>query len=392
MKKLLLLAFFASAINVNAQWTQTVYNSGPVYCLLPVGSDVFVGTGYGGGIRKLSNDGTTQTAMNTGLVLNGYSEVRSIIQSGSTLFASVGADVFKSTDNGATWVADSVGLPDLIAIWSMTSDGSTIYAGTSNGVYFKTISGASWTAGSTSGFIDKNIYSLAVIGSDLIAGTGYGIYRSSDGGNTWTAKNTGLASPQAVKAFLVDGTKIYAANKNRFAVSTNNGDNWTELFMFGSGNISDIVKTGTNIFIAEDYGWGVGLSQNEAAAVQQNTGLNYNKVNALAISGGYLYDGADGGGVWKRALSEMGIVSVNTMEQKDANILIYPNPSSGKFIVNSQITGGEISVYNITGQKVHQRISLSTAQPIDLSNQPRGIYFVQVKEGEKTYNQKLIVE
>lgn len=398
MKKTLLKTILFSSLALlgwsnlsHAQWTQTAVTSLPVFCLLPVGSDVFVGTGFGAGIRKLSSDGTSETAMNNGLPLGGSTQIRSIVHNGSTMFAAVNGDVFKSTDNGENWVADSVGLPDFIAIWSMLADGSTIYAGTSKGVYFKTEAATSWTAAVNSAFtLDKNIYSLAVLNSTIFAGTGYGIYRSTDGGSNWTAANTGLASPQAVKAFLVDGTKIYVANKNRFCVSTDNGDNWTELFMFGSGNISAIVKLGTNILIAENNGYGVGLSQNEAAAVQQNSGLNYNKVNALAISGGYLFDGADAGGVWKRSLLKMGVVGINEWG-KINRINVSPNPSNGKFEIKYNASSQEwkIEIYNMLGEIVPHSIN---ADVVDISNAPKGIYFVKIYDGTNLITKKIIVQ
>lgn len=72
---------------------------------------------------------------------------------------------------------------------------------------------------------------------------------------------------------------------------------------------------------------------------------------------------------------------------------VFPNPSTGKFTIDSKITKGEISIYNLLGEKVF----LSTVQQIngsaiDLSYQPNGIYFINVKTERESLTQKIIIE
>src|SRR3990172_4164378 len=68
------------------------------------------------------------------------------------------------------------------------------------------------------------------------------------------------------------------------------------------------------------------------------------------------------------------------------------NASNGKFTLSSEITKGEISVYNVEGEKVYS----STIQPsnhstIDLSSHPNGIYFINIKTENGIANKKLII-
>lgn len=84
-----------------------------------------------------------------------------------------------------------------------------------------------------------------------------------------------------------------------------------------------------------------------------------------------------------------GILNLNN----SANISIYPNPTTGKITV----TGKNISsleIYNTLGEKVYVTTynKNKTTSEINLSNQPKGIYFVKIKDGAKSHTRKIIVE
>lgn len=82
-------------------------------------------------------------------------------------------------------------------------------------------------------------------------------------------------------------------------------------------------------------------------------------------------------------------VGINEFIQPN-NISFYPNPSEGIFTVDHKFTNGEISIYNSLGKIILQsQINESTSQ-IDLSEQPSGLYFVQIISDSKYYSEKLI--
>ena len=90
------------------------------------------------------------------------------------------------------------------------------------------------------------------------------------------------------------------------------------------------------------------------------------------------------------------IFSVGIIENNSSMIIIiYPNPSNGKFIIEmKQMENGVIEIYNALGEKVYQSILLSThnVTTIDLSMQPKGIYFANIYDGEKINSKKIIVQ
>jgi len=80
-------------------------------------------------------------------------------------------------------------------------------------------------------------------------------------------------------------------------------------------------------------------------------------------------------------------------------ITIFPNPANGNFTVNSKIKISKIEVINVQGKKVYtsqinttQSILEGLSTEIDLSNESKGIYFVNIIADEKTYNSKIIIQ
>jgi len=75
-------------------------------------------------------------------------------------------------------------------------------------------------------------------------------------------------------------------------------------------------------------------------------------------------------------------------------IIIYPNPSTGKFIiemenVKGQMKDGVIEIYNVMGEKVLlQQIS----NKIDFSDYPKGIYFIKIYYRNKIHTEKIVIQ
>ena len=118
MKKLLFILSFASLTMIaNAQWQQT---NGPcggyINCLAISGTNIFAGTN--GGVILSTNNGSSWSAVNTGLPPN--TSVWSLAISGTIIFAGTLDGVFLSTDNGSSWIAVNIGLPPSTDVYSLT--------------------------------------------------------------------------------------------------------------------------------------------------------------------------------------------------------------------------------------------------------------------------------
>jgi hypothetical protein len=73
-------------------------------------------------------------------------------------------------------------------------------------------------------------------------------------------------------------------------------------------------------------------------------------------------------------------------------ITIYPNPTNGKFTIESDSNITSIEIINMLGAKVFQTEVKDQTYNIDLSSQPKGIYFVKIVEGDKISVEKIVIQ
>ena len=82
--------------------------------------------------------------------------------------------------------------------------------------------------------------------------------------------------------------------------------------------------------------------------------------------------------------------SINNSSAEQFNFNIYPNPSDGVFMIESDAPIFIIKVYNQLGMLLYQGLTENGKHNIDLSNQANGIYFVEVQNKNSLKTQKLI--
>ncbi|XZF13004.1 GEVED domain-containing protein [Chitinophagaceae bacterium MMS25-I14] len=90
-----------------------------------------------------------------------------------------------------------------------------------------------------------------------------------------------------------------------------------------------------------------------------------------------------------------GITHVSNLK----DLLLYPNPTTGKFAVqlsvDKPVGSLDIEVTNVTGQQVmvqhYSDITQKFSAELDMSTQAKGVYFVQIKGDKEIVTRKLIV-
>ena len=84
------------------------------------------------------------------------------------------------------------------------------------------------------------------------------------------------------------------------------------------------------------------------------------------------------------------ISDVEEVTEQKTNDL-YPNPTTGSFTIEL-VEESNISIYNMLGQQIMQLGKVSGLQHFDMGNAPKGLYFIQIQNGNQTEVKKLIVE
>lgn len=86
-----------------------------------------------------------------------------------------------------------------------------------------------------------------------------------------------------------------------------------------------------------------------------------------------------------------GTTGINEFENI-ANLVLFPNPSTGVFTLN---TDNDISktveVYSVFGNLIYKQALKNSQTKLDLSDQPKGIYFIRISNADKIISTKRIV-
>jgi len=81
-----------------------------------------------------------------------------------------------------------------------------------------------------------------------------------------------------------------------------------------------------------------------------------------------------------------------TVESSDITVIIEPNPNKGRFfLVTNTSLPLQVKVINSSGQIVAAFENVINSQSLDATNLGKGIYVVEVSDGQKTYRNKMII-
>ncbi len=90
-----------------------------------------------------------------------------------------------------------------------------------------------------------------------------------------------------------------------------------------------------------------------------------------------------------------GVLNATEFAQQNHQFIAYPNPTADIAYIKSDSRtanqSGSYTIFNVVGVKVLEKhfTQLKETQ-IDLTNYPKGLYFINLKIGDKTYQTKLI--
>jgi hypothetical protein len=166
-------------------------------------------------------------------------------------------------------------------------------------------------------------------------------------------------------------------------------------------NVTTLASDGKNLFAGSYNGGIFVLAQSKTSWSAASSGMTTSAINALIVSGSYLFAGTDNG-VWRRPIAEM-VTEVDNRAKKspDAFLLFqcYPNPFNSSTVISYQLTVNcfvTLKVYDILGKEVAtledgQKQSGFYQATFDGARFASGIYFYRLETGNFVQTKKLIL-
>ena len=237
---------------------------------------------------------------------------------GTTLIMAQPGGLYRSTDNGSTWIiAASNDYP--YGAFSIASDGSNLYAARGyGGVSLSTDNGVNWIQSNVGLPGSTAAIALAAIGGNVFVGlSGGGVYASANDGSLWTRADSGMAYAD-VTVLAGTGDTIFAGTHDgKVFRSTNAGLFWTNVspasystsnnvnavFIAESSVLLGDTGPGSSPGILRSDDWGMTWTQFSTGIGEPTWGFiaGFARVDTFLFTG--LYQGFGHGGVYRGSLN-----------------------------------------------------------------------------------------
>jgi len=320
--------------------------------------------------------------------------VQTLTGKNTDLFAGTlgGAGLYYSSNNGFNWAANPLNL----FVFGIDVFESDILVGAHNGsgwqgVFLSTDYGTNWVQTSlnktTSSFLRHNGYILTTAFSN--------VYISSNGGLNWNPSTlNSLGSTALVSCY----SNVLVAANNGVYISTNNGTSWIQsLYSQDATSLAVIdsmvfAGTSTGVFASTNGGYNWSL---------KNEGMENINVSCLAINDGIIYAGTSDNSIWKRTLSNIIKVEVETTDVP-VNFSLsqnYPNPFNPQTKIKFGVPKASFTkliIYDLLGREVatlvNEELSPGTYEADwDASSFSSGVYFYKIVSGEFVETKKMVL-
>jgi hypothetical protein len=233
---------------------------------------------------------------------------------------------------------------------------------------------------------------------------GYNVYRKSNTVDDYTRLNQIIIKGTAYTDTCIIKPGVYTYLVRAINLQTSPSGTYYNL----SEGISDTVKTEQDLEVHANGGY---LYVGGGVVIFSNTSLNATNYlwlfgdgdSSILANPSHLYTDGDfattliasnGCDADTIHISVSILTGVNSITPNSV-FSVYPNPSSGKFNLtfNSHLSNEvKVKIYSATGSLVYLKNNVQDNDEINLTNQPAGIYLLNISSGDDNYIQKIMIQ
>lgn len=238
-------------------------------------------------IYKSTDDGGTWVSLKDS-TMSLYIPKNICSKGDSTIFFSDGNNrIYRSLNAGGDWELISGSLPSQpTTVLYLDPDGILYAAITDNKIYKSEDDGENWTSIDNNNFY-SNIHSLFIKDNYFYAGNDQGIFRTTDNGMSWQSFSNGITE-KSIQYIFKGGDKLYTGTTLAGIFVYNDSANQWEFKVNGlnANKVGSIVTDFQNNLFSGIYGNGVfkGTGTSPVSWENKNNGLNEYFITSLAVS------------------------------------------------------------------------------------------------------------
>ncbi len=396
--------FLFLSISVIGQWSKTNFNEMNYgYSMAYSNNVIYVGT-LTKGMFKSTDNGDTWVEINNGLPIKQIWAVN--VLDDVVYIGTNGGGLYKSTGKGDSWEIANNGISSTATIKDINKFGSKYFAASSNAGIYVSDNGLDWQQNNT-GITGLVATCLLNTGTDLFCGVLQRVYKYDQANSAWVKTSNGLPNSSVNSlAYFSDNSNNYLAaglysSVSELAISNDYGLNWVVADnALPNVPVYTVIAVNNVLLLGNDYGVYIsddkGNNWNDFS--QGFTGASYATFLTKGLNDIYvLYKG----GVWKRSISDF-ITSVKTNEINNLDYTLnqnYPNPFNPSTNISFILpVGGFVSlkVYDSLGKEVstllnEQKHAGSYSINFDATNLTSGIYYYKLSSGNFTQTKKMVL-
>ena len=413
--------FYIDAIDANTAWT--------------VGNGFLTGAYAQPQVARTVNAGQTWTVTNLPVQTSAeedftaLSAISASMAWVTTTVGGAGGRILKTTDGGLTWTTqsgptvygNSNSYPDLIHFFSATDGvtvGDAVNPSSPLEIFTTTNGGLTWTPVTNSPVAMRNEFPVAtppaVVGNHIWFVTQQGrVYHSPDKGLTWTVAAVGnglMSGTSLVFRDLQNGLLCSlddTGTSHELYRTTDGGATWGSIAYNGPlHGLGLSTVPGSNLYVSTGSDIGNGdqgssySRDNGQTWVSLESTLNHITTEFVSPAVGWstsfsLTAGQLVGGANRFSGT---LLATRPDAALQASLSVAPNPAlGGLFTLQTACPGGSgaatVRILDVAGRLVQQRTWAGTAPlAFDLSQEPAGLYVLEVQAASGTARQKVVVQ